>query len=685
MTVSSEGEQTAQADDQGRRLDILQGIANHTVTRLADGRLRWDAWLEQASRHVRYGFTNTLLIPAQRPSATDVRSYDAWQKQGHQVRRGETGIRIISTRGKPRPVFDVEQTDGEPIEERLLTPAEGLGRLSQLAADLGLYIDRGQGWTYLGPPERRIRIAPELDEATAASMLAHQLAHAIRPGGHIDTVSTTSAPCHGVRRVLADSVAYLVLADLGLEVSHLSFPPPRQWAGTDSRTDTSAVIRAVGDQIVRTGARLQRRLRGGSVDAVSGTAGADKSTSPAMSASAGVAVERADRSLKSSRPVAPAVPEGQQPPDVSAPRLRAALADAHRFYLRNLPRSWGVRYLAGRGFSPVVQEQWEVGFAPRTGHALLRHLRELGHVDETLVSVGLVKRRDSGELFDLFRDRVLFPLRDKAGAIVGFIGRRRDQAPGPKYLNTPETPLFHKSEILFGLHESRAQLGRTARPLLVEGPLDAIAVNVTMPEEYAAVAPCGTAITPPQVEAIAAHTDLETAGLVIALDGDDAGRAGSIRAWRTLRSIAGPVEAAVLPRGQDPAELLSSAGHLPVREALLCVTGLADLVIDERIERFGGTLEFIESRVAAARAAAVVIAELPPDQIARQVARVAARTGMALADATAAVTSAISPDPPPDVSAAKGDTPRSPPLGPEQPNSCRIAASKRPDVHRRMA
>ncbi|NDU73830.1 toprim domain-containing protein [Actinomadura sp. DSM 109109] len=642
MSAASEDERLAQEEEQHRQLGVLHGIAEHSVGRLIDGSLAWDAWLRDASRHGRYGFINTLLIPAQRRSATDVRSYDTWREHGRQVRRGETGIRIISMGGNPRAVFDVEQTDGEPTAQESFSPAEALQKISRLAADLGFYVDRGQDWTYLGRPERRIQLAPELDDISAASRLLHQLAHAIGPGGLLDEASSNAAPCQGARRVFADSVAYLVLADLGLDVSHLRFPPTEHWAGTDARTDSSAAIRVVGDQLVKTSARLRRRLHA--------------LASP---------VSNTKRSQTTPRP------------DHSA--LRTALTDAHDFYRRALPGSWGARYLADRGFNAVVQERWELGLAPRSRRALLHHLRGLGHRDQTLIDAGLAKEKDGGELFDVFRDRILFPLRDRTGEIAGFIGRRRDEAPGPKYLNTPDTDLFHKREVLFGLHESRAQLATTCRPLLVEGPLDAIAVNVALPAVYAAVAPCGTAITTAHIEAIAAHADGPTSGLVIALDGDNAGRAGAVRAWHTVHTIAGPVDAALLPPGLDPGDLLSPASQSAVREALLSVIALADLVIDERIQRFGGALEFVEARLAAAQAAAAQIAQLPPDQIARQVDRVAARTGMDQADFTALVAGAISPDPSPGPS-----SPRPPPLAQQQRGAQRPSSTTSPKRdHRR--
>ncbi|NKZ03276.1 toprim domain-containing protein [Actinomadura latina] len=660
MTPSFKDEQLAQAEGQRRRLGILLGIADHAVTRLADGRTRWDTWLEHAGHHGRYGFTNTLLIPAQRPSATDVRSYDAWQKKGRQVRRGVIGVRIISTRGKPRTVFDIDQTDGQAIKKNACTPAEGLQRLSRLAADLDFYVDRGHGWTYLGRPSRRIHVAPELDDTTAATLLAHQLAHALLHGGHVDTVSSHFAPCHGARRVVADSVAYLVLTELGLQVTHLTFTPAPQWAGTDVRANPSAVIRAVGDQIVRTSTQIGRRL------------------AETVASSSQPTTVRGD---------SPPARTGQQHPNVSTSSLQRALADAHRFFQRTLPGSWGAHYLSGRGFTPPMQEQWEIGLAPRGRQTLLRHLRERGHRDQVLIEAGLAKQNDTGEPFDLFRNRVVFPLRDKAGAITGFIGRRRDDAPGPKYLNSPESELFHKGDVLFGLLEARDQLMRTARPLLVEGPLDAIAVNAILPETYAAVAPCGTAITASHIEAIAAHADLATSGLAIALDGDPAGRAGAVRAWRTLRNITGPLHAAVLPQGMDPADLLTTTGHSSVRDSLLSVTPLADLLVDERIQRFGGALEFVESRITAARAAAALIAELQPDQIGRQVTRVAARTGMDAAEITTLVASAISPDPAPTTAPVPDISLPAPSAHPQQAPDVRDTRddgpSQRPNTHRR--
>jgi DNA primase len=147
----------------------------------------------------------------------------------------------------------------------------------------------------------------------------------------------------------------------------------------------------------------------------------------------------------------------------------------------------------------------------------------------------------------------------------------------------------------------------------------------------------------------------------LALDGDDPGAKATLRAWGALQQVEGPVEAARLPEGTDPADILRYHGFGGVREALHSVVPLADLVVDATIERAGGELEHAENRLAAARAAAALITQLKPHEVARQVARVADRTGLAISDMTAVLTAAVSPDVPPgDVATATEDFPSAP-------------------------
>ncbi|MFI0451304.1 toprim domain-containing protein [Actinomadura sp. 6N118] len=545
-------------DAEARRLlAALRGIAEQETARLRDGTLPWTWWLERAARYGRYGFTNTLLIAAQWRAASDVRSYEAWRAAGRQVRKGEAGIRIITADGRLRAVFDVAQTDGLPLQEQPpgvqgQPPGDGREQLHRIAASLG----------YQG------------DEEPAG--LAHQLAHVVQRGDHPDPPGLAGlAECHGLRRVEADSVAYLVLVHLGLEPPRLSFPPLAGWAGPE-----------IGDRILATCRRLQHH---------------DRST------------------------------------DV----MRAA----HRFFRNCLESSWGADYLAERGFSRAVQRRWQIGYAPEGGQALNARLRSLGHADDAIVSAGLARRKRSGALLDRFRDRVMFAIRAPDGAVAGFIGRLPDGAEGPKYLNSPDTEHFHKGELLYGLHESRDRLARGARPVVVEGPLDAIAVNIAAARTHAAVATCGVTVTAAQVGALSQIIDLDIAGLVVALDDDAAGRAGSLRAWHTLMDarVRGPIGAVSFGLGQDPAGLLRSRGRAAVREALRAEKELGQLVLDAAIERSGGALGTHEQRLSAVRAAVRIIASAAvPVDVARQVAHVAARTGVRPGTVTEALTESIS-------------------------------------------
>ncbi|GLZ04861.1 hypothetical protein Acsp03_23270 [Actinomadura sp. NBRC 104412] len=534
---------------------VLRELAGHEAARLRDGTLPWRWWLERAARlGRRYGFTDTLLISAQWRAATDVRSYGSWLAAGRQVRRGEKGIAILpeAPGGGPRTVFDISQTDGLPPEvPRARGPREARERLAALAARRGV------------PPVQ------EVDDLRACTVLAHRLAHAFEPGDHADR-----GGCHGLRRVEADSVAFLVLAHFGLDTGGLAFPD-RVAAGPD-----------FADRILRTARRV-----------------------------------------------------------CAAQKFSDAhdLMDAaHAFFRARMPDGWVPGYLSGRGFGRDVQRRWQIGYAPPGPRALTRHLRARGHDDAAIVAAGLARRGRTGRLYDTFRDRAMFAIRSPAdGTIAGFIGRLPDGAPGPKYLNGPDTAAFHKSELLFGLHEMRDRLaGGRARPIMVEGPLDAIAVNVAS-REHAAVATLGLSLTAAQLAALDEIAGLDRSGLVVALDGDGAGRSATLRLWRALKGVGGPLEAALFPDGRDPADVLRGEGRRGVRDVLGSPVPLMDVVVDGAIERSGGSLATPEERLAAIRAAVAVIAGGRAGEAARQVVRVAARARVPCVTVTAELTAAV--------------------------------------------
>ena len=217
---------------------------------------------------------------------------------------------------------------------------------------------------------------------------------------------------------------------------------------------------------------------------------------------------------------------------------------------------------------------------------------------------------------------------------MAFIGRARPggRADTPKYLNSPGTSLYTKGEVLFGLHEARAALARGARPVIVEGPFDAIAVSIADPRQFAGAALVGTALTGAQAAALNRIADLDRVGVLVALDGDRAGHNAAIKAYAVLRGVTAKLDAAVLPPGRDPAEILQTDGPDALRAALReRVRPLADLVTDATIDRW--ETRFAEGQLAAMRAAASLIAStLPPETIEHIVQASGGRTLQSLDD-----------------------------------------------------
>jgi DNA primase catalytic core len=327
--------------------------------------------------------------------------------------------------------------------------------------------------------------------------------------------------------------------------------------------------------------------------------------------------------------------------------LRSLTEAAASFFARSAAQSWVPGYLASRGFDGTAGRRWQVGYAPNARTALSDHLRELGYTQAQAQAVGLTRQSARGALVDVFRDRAMFPIRSIDGMVTGFTGRA---APGagtgvPAYLNTPTTPVFHKGAQLFGLYECLDALSSGTWPVIVEGPLDAIAVTaagLAGGGRFAGVALCGTALTSMHVDLLSWAGDLRRTGVIVAFDADSAGRAAAVRAYPMLRAVTDALWTVSLPTGSDPAEVLRTQGA----DGLAAVLGssllpLPDLVVDARLAAFDRWLEFTDGTFAALRAVAPVIAGLPPGQVARQVARTAGRLGLSHAEVTAAVIAAI--------------------------------------------
>ncbi len=200
--------------------------------------------------------------------------------------------------------------------------------------------------------------------------------------------------------------------------------------------------------------------------------------------------------------------------------------------------------------------------------------------------------------------------------------------------------------MLYGLGAPpvRAALAAGARPVLVEGALDAIAVTAAGAGAHAGVAPSGTALTAGQVTALASAAPLDGREVVVAFDADPAGQAAALRAYPLLLAAGIWPAAAALPGGQDPAGLVQRDGAAALRAVLDAATPLAELVVDEHLARWAGRLTTVEGQVGAAREVARLIAAMPAEQIGGQVLRVAGRFGLDPGDVTRAVTEAMSAD-----------------------------------------
>jgi AAA domain/DNA primase catalytic core, N-terminal domain/Toprim-like len=243
------------------------------------------------------------------------------------------------------------------------------------------------------------------------------------------------------------------------------------------------------------------------------------------------------------------------------------------------------------------------------------HLRE---------RLGLARAASTGRLIDQFRDRLVFAIHGDDDAIHGFIARRNpahdaddDGRAGPKYLNTGQTDLFDKGAQLFGQHEGRAEFAAGAAPVLVEGPVDALAVTLAGNGRHVGVAPLGTAFTDTQADQLKPHIGARHPGVLVATDADIAGWKAAQRAYWQLTARGDSPRHLAMTDGQDPASTLQHHGAAALRAALDAATPLADRLIQGRLEAH--PLDYPEDRLAAIRSAAEIIGALPPDQWQRHI------------------------------------------------------------------
>lgn len=316
-------------------------------------------------------------------------------------------------------------------------------------------------------------------------------------------------------------------------------------------------------------------------------------------------------------------------PHADRARLLEAQTVAADFFTRQLrsrPGDGPRAYLYGRGFDSAVDSpMWTVGYAPAGWTALTDHLRGKGFDDSEILASGLGLTTRRHTVVDRFRDRITFGVRDETGDLVAFIARA---APGagdvPKYLNSPQSSIYDKGAVIFGLGDQRSRLASGGVPVLVEGPLDAMAVALASAADrppFVGLAPCGTALTSTQVSALARAT---TRPVLVAFDGDSAGAAAAVRAHGHLAHRMPPARAVRLPAGADPASVLAEQGISGLRAALGTTTPLSDVVVDEVLTQYASRMANAEARLSALRQLAPSVAAFPSSDVARQSARLSA-------------------------------------------------------------
>jgi DNA primase len=268
-------------------------------------------------------------------------------------------------------------------------------------------------------------------------------------------------------------------------------------------------------------------------------------------------------------------------------KLRSALMEAHaiaaQVFQNNLWSPQGAEargYVERRAVSREIAEQFGLGFADASGQSVVRRLTESGLAPDVLEASGLVRRRTEGGFYDSFRGRLMFPIHNETGKVIAFGGRAMRDEDQPKYLNSPETPIYRKASVLYNLHRAKESMRRLNRGVLVEGYMDVIGTYAAGVHEV--VASCGTALTPNQVKAIHRHADL----VVVNFDPDTAGSNAAERAIPIFLDEGVHVKVLTLDGGLDPDEYVKEYGEEKYRSKLDAASGYFHWLADRARTKF---------------------------------------------------------------------------------------------------
>jgi DNA primase len=316
-----------------------------------------------------------------------------------------------------------------------------------------------------------------------------------------------------------------------------------------------------------------------------------------------------------------------------APGLRARLVEANRltslFYQEQLAVSptaqVGREFLLTRDFDSEIAKHFAVGYAPDEWDALTKHLRGKGFSVEELILGGLSQEGQRGPI-DRFRHRLIWPIKDMSGDVVGFGARKlsTDAADtSPKYLNSPETPVYKKSSVLYGLELAKKEIARKRQVVVVEGYTDVMAAHAA--GVTTAVATCGTAFGDDHIRILRRllmDDDAFRGEVIFTFDGDAAGRKAALRAFADDQKFVSQTFVAVEPSGLDPCELRQQQGDAAVRDLIARRVPLFEFAIKSTIG--GYNLESAEGRVAALAVAAPLVAQIRDRSLRPEYARLLA-------------------------------------------------------------
>ncbi|MER5496768.1 MULTISPECIES: DNA primase [unclassified Streptomyces] len=301
-------------------------------------------------------------------------------------------------------------------------------------------------------------------------------------------------------------------------------------------------------------------------------------------------------------------------------RLVEAHKTAARFYVEQLESpeaEIGRKFLAERGFDQAAAAHFGIGYSPAGWDHLTRYLRGQGFSDKELIASGLSQDGRRGPI-DRFRGRLMWPISDTSGDVVGFGARRlREDDNGPKYLNTPETAIYKKSQVLYGIDLAKKDIAKASRAVVVEGYTDVMACHLA--GVTTAIATCGTAFGGDHIKILRRLLmDNGSARVIFTFDGDAAGQKAALRAFEDDQKFAAETYIAIAPDNMDPCDLRLVKGDDAVRDLVEPRTPLFEFALRQIVSRYD--LETPAGRAAALDEAAPVVAKIKTGSVQREVA-----------------------------------------------------------------